>query len=96
MLKVERYLRLYLRFDVEFVILFYDAIDLNILMVSTASLQLIKLESMLTVIFLSGTDCFHIILICFFLSKMVMSCHYESMIPCFYPPFLLPSFCRTW
>jgi hypothetical protein len=49
MLKVERYLRLYLRFDVEFVILFYDAIDLNILMVSTASLQLIKLESMLTV-----------------------------------------------
>ncbi|KAL5667334.1 hypothetical protein ACJX0J_019555, partial [Zea mays] len=28
--------------------------------------------SMLTVIFLSGTDCFHIILICFFLSKMVM------------------------
>lgn len=59
MLKVERYLWLYLRFGVEFVILFYDAIDLNILMVSTASLRLIKLESMLTVIFLSGTDCFH-------------------------------------
>lgn len=79
MLKVERYLRLYLRFDVEFVILFYDAIDLNILMVSTASLQLIKLESMLTVIFFSGTDCFHDYTHLFFFFKMVMSCHYDTM-----------------